>query len=504
MTDYPNINFKGFILIIYSCKKNQKKALLLYNLISEIYSEDLKIFILNGDENLGIEYKIDNEFMYLKCKDDYDNLFLKTHKLFGTILEIFPNLYGVIKMDDDIFPNKNAIIQMITFIKGNNLINYCGYISVINKPRLSTHHIAKCTNNNNKRPILVPPCFYCTGPCYYLSKKAILYFNKKDFNYFFEDIMVGNSFKNSHIYPIMYITYSNDKNLKWITNIENTEDEKTHEGKYTFIKLHGGLGNQLFQVAAGLNYCKINNSLPILIFMDNKNEKNIYPHSNIKKILSSVFNKFNKLSINKFDFNYDLIKPDKNFNDSYKKIILPPPKLKDVFLDGYFQNLKYFNVIKEELREVFLNENIRESIKEKYKDINKFFFIHIRRGDYVGNKLYEIDYNSYYTKAIQKFLSTNDLKINKFYVFSNDIEYCKTYQVFEKFKNEVKFMFLEDLDEIETFYFMTLCKGGIICNSSFSWWASYLNDTDDKKIIIPKIWMPNTDIDMSFENVITI
>jgi len=121
MTDYPNINFKGFILIIYSCKKNQKKALLLYNLISEIYSEDLKIFILNGDENLGIEYKIDNEFMYLKCKDDYDNLFLKTHKLFGTILEIFPNLYGVIKMDDDIFPNKNAIIQMITFIKGNNL-----------------------------------------------------------------------------------------------------------------------------------------------------------------------------------------------------------------------------------------------------------------------------------------------------------------------------------------------------------------------------------------------
>ena len=87
---------------------------------------------------------------------------------------------------------------------------------------------------------------------------------------------------------------------------------------------------------------------------------------------------------------------------------------------------------------------------------------------------------------------------------SNDIEYCKSYNVFKKFENRVEFIYVEDFDEIETFYFMTLCKGGIICNSSFSWWASYLNDTDDKKIIIPKIWMPNTEIDMSFENVITI
>ena len=51
---------------------------------------------------------------------------------------------------------------------------------------------------------------------------------------------------------------------------------------------------------------------------------------------------------------------------------------------------------------------------------------------------------------------------------------------------------------------MTLCRGGITCNSSYSWWASYLNDTEDKKIIIPKIWMPNTNIDMSFGNVISV
>tara|TARA_Y100001936_G_C15820092_1_gene531222 strand:- start:71 stop:787 length:717 start_codon:yes stop_codon:yes gene_type:complete len=238
--------------------------------------------------------------------------------------------------------------------------------------------------------------------------------------------------------------------------------------------------------------------------MDDSNEKNYYPHSDIRNILKSIFFRFNQLSIKDFDISYNSIKPEKKFIDAYKKMELKEIKNDNVLINGYFQNKLYFHEIYNELTDVLLNENVRNNLKNKIKNIRNLFFIHVRRGDYIGNNLYEIDYDNYYKNSINNVLKNVSLKVKTFYVLSNDIEYCKSYKVFEEFKDRVEFIYVEDLDEIESFYFMTLCKGGITCNSSYSWWGSYLNDTEDKKIIIPKIWMPNTNIDMSFENVITV
>jgi len=74
--------------------------------------KDIKIHILNGDENLDREYLLKDEIIYVKCKDNYDSLYLKTPKLFKEIINIYPKVKGVLKIDDDIIPNNNFFTRI--------------------------------------------------------------------------------------------------------------------------------------------------------------------------------------------------------------------------------------------------------------------------------------------------------------------------------------------------------------------------------------------------------
>jgi len=487
--------FNGIVLIIYSCSNNDKKSQLLYKLLTSITDANIKIYILNGNTDLIEDYKIIDEKIYLKCKDNYDGLYLKTKKLFKEIINIFPNLSGVIKMDDDIYPNIDSIKNMINFIKNSN-INYCGKASICNSIYSSSYHISKCEENQNKRPLVLPSCTYVTGPCYYVSKKAINYFNKNCKEFFAEDIMVGLTFENSIIKPLVYPSYYDDKSYMYHTNIQNFRDERQHDF-LTFIRLHGGLGNQLFQVATGLSYCKKNKSLPILLY-----NQDWCTHFNINKSLNTLFKNINKLSytdFEKLDIDYKLIKPENNLLDAYKYFSLPEIKTikNNVLLDGYFQNIQYFYDNLEEIKNLILDDDYIDSIKKKYMGNENEYFIYIRKGDYVGNKLYEIDYDTYFNSALNMLIQCNESKI-KLNVLSNDVEYCKSYNVLNKFSSEIDITFIDCVDEIECFYLMTQCVGGILSNSSYSWWASYINNNNDKKFIIPKKWIFNEDIDMAF------
>ena len=102
--------------------------------------------------------------------------------------------------------------------------------------------------------------------------------------------------------------------------------------------------------------------------------------------------------------------------------------------------------------------------------------IHVRRGDYVNNPGYAKIPASYYEKAMSK------IKVDKYLVFSDEIEYCKTI-----FRGE-KFIFVKDLDHVELFL-MTLCDHNIIANSTFSWWGAYLNQNPAKIVIAPDLWV---------------
>lgn len=131
--------------------------------------------------------------------------------------------------------------------------------------------------------------------------------------------------------------------------------------------------------------------------------------------------------------------------------------------DIYVQDPEYFEHCKDEVKKMFGG------------GINKVDMvgIHVRRGDYVNNRFYvDLMETPYYVDAMAMFPGAD------FIVFSDDIEWCKKQSIFKdcEFSNG---------NEIEDLNLMASCKGIIIANSSYSWWAAYLSEA---KVIAPKKW----------------
>jgi len=148
-------------------------------------------------------------------------------------------------------------------------------------------------------------------------------------------------------------------------------------------------------------------------------------------------------------------------------------------MHGFYQNCWYFNDYYEEIQKLLCFDDF--TIPSKYNDKN-VYFIHIRRGDYLNLYSHNICNNDFYIKAMSYIKNIDKNAI--FYVFSDDIEYCKKQDFL---KNEI---FIENVDEVTSLLIMKNCrKGGICCNSTYSWWGGYLNDNKEKILVMPKKWL---------------
>lgn len=176
----------------------------------------------------------------------------------------------------------------------------------------------------------------------------------------------------------------------------------------------------------------------------------------------------------------------------------------NVYLEGYWQSEKYFSEVAETLKKEFGLESVRENHSsgcgfseqaEKYlREIEqtRSVSIHIRRGDYLlpqnqvlfGNICTE----RYYEKAM-KMIADRYPDVT-FYLFTNDSEWAKTW--IEKPYRIIPVEWAEAKD-YELLTLMSRCKHNILANSSFSWWASYLNENPDKMVIAPDKWLNGWD-----------
>ncbi|MCK5285791.1 MAG: alpha-1,2-fucosyltransferase [Candidatus Pacebacteria bacterium] len=267
-------------------------------------------------------------------------------------------------------------------------------------------------------------------------------------------------------------------------------------------KLQGGLGNQMFQYAVGRFLVEKNKTtLKLDLSFYNKKQnglqrnyslncfniiKNIAKDDEINKLKKYKWEKGIKNFIhNLFFANKAIYIKEEQFNFNEKSINTSS----NIYLDGYWQNEKYFKDIKNILYDEFTLNNESQvkntKLEEEIKNSNSVS-LHIRRTDYlIKSHKYEICNLEYYKKAIDKIALTN--KNIKIFIFSDDISWSKN-----NLKTNFPTTFISNNKDYEDLILMSLCKHNIIANSSFSWWGAWLNKNPNKIIITPKKWLNNS------------
>ena len=272
-----------YIFIIYTCKKNINKAIKMYNryLSNTILLDRIKMrpIILYGDPTISNNYELlDNKFLILKCGDDYISLNSKSINMMFAVHSLFPNIIGCFKCDDDIIINFDSISHFITSSKIFS-INYAGTTCILHTKENNTAHLNKKMDTPIENVIInTPNVIYCSGPLYYLSNKAIKIISDEPvtqilLNMFYEDVIIGHILNKHDIYPIHILLYQD--NIKMLnctrSSFHNTEKKNT-----VFLRIHGGLGNQLFQIASGYGISQKNNMN--LIILNNSENKQSFTH----------------------------------------------------------------------------------------------------------------------------------------------------------------------------------------------------------------------------------
>lgn len=153
--------------------------------------------------------------------------------------------------------------------------------------------------------------------------------------------------------------------------------------------------------------------------------------------------------------------------------------IQDAELIGYFQSEKFFKHCENKIKDQFkIKDNVIKNVMLKYPNIQDSLSIHIRLGDYLNQQNHHPIFPfSYYEKILNK-ISNNYKSI---FVFSDDIQLIKEKFIGDKFT----FPVFDYNNDIYNFVLMSLAKDNIIGNSTFSWWAAWLNKNPNKKVFSP-------------------
>lgn len=172
---------------------------------------------------------------------------------------------------------------------------------------------------------------------------------------------------------------------------------------------------------------------------------------------------------------------------------------REVLLDGYFQHPSYLSTIEGELRdELLLCETPPAAIVRQAERLTETpsVCIQVRRTDFVQNpetaKLHGSCSMEYYQNAWR--LVRERIAAARGFVFSDDIEWAR-----EAFRNWADVVVMgpewNGPAFLHRFFLLRSCRHFIIANSTFGWWAAWLGAKPDSVVLVPRQWLRANEVD---------
>ena len=273
-------------------------------------------------------------------------------------------------------------------------------------------------------------------------------------------------------------------------------------------KILGGLGNQMFQYAAG-RALSIYSGNPLLLDLRSFQHYKLHNGFEIGQIFCAPVQVATNDDISQVlgwrghDLIAKVLKRAQSSLLNGPRLAIEPhshywPKLKEFtapfYFQGYWQSDKYFMEYEQVIRSDFCFKeplsgvNLDSSVR--IQGCNSVS-LHVRRGDYVTHapttKILNPCPVEYYETAIACIAA----RINSpcFFVFSDDPQWVR-----RNLSIPFPVEYVDGNRGPQSYIdmqLMSLCKHHIIANSSFSWWGAWLNRNPDKLVFAPRRWFCN-------------
>lgn len=264
-----------------------------------------------------------------------------------------------------------------------------------------------------------------------------------------------------------------------------------------YTRLHGGMGNQLFQYAAGRALAA---RLGVDLCVDDriladKGLRNCAQHFAWNHRTSQTLPPSKRESLLRYGLWRAFgLSPKLRREQGLGFNLAFETWGDDSYLHGYWQSERYFAPIADQLRDELVIQTAPSADNARMAEriqASPSVSLHVRRGDYLQIAAHQVCGEAYYQRAIVELAETAGIEPEVF-VFSNDPDWARDHLPLP-FKKTVV-----DLNGAETDYedlrLMSLCQHNVIANSSFSWWGAWLNANPGKVVAAPSRWFGVPDL----------
>jgi hypothetical protein len=267
----------------------------------------------------------------------------------------------------------------------------------------------------------------------------------------------------------------------------------------TVVQLAGGIGNQLFQYAAGCVVAE-NTGAPLLIETSFINWEGYREYALNRLGATDEFVHFD-ISVREISNNLEATKAHARDKFGAKVVLEIGHEFNDQltgapagsYLVGSWQSERYFAGLTDMLRERFGPDRFIDfsphasAIADEIDAAGQSSVaVHVRRGDYVSvewaSKLLPAKDASYYYRAAE--LIANTVAAPHYFVFSDDPEWCKRELLLPGPSQIVS----GTTSAEEDLALMGRCHHAAIGNSTFGWWGAWLGEQPDSVIVAANKW----------------